>query len=285
MRDLLALTKPRITLMTIIVSLGGMCLAPTSISAMEGFCAVLGIALLVSGSSAFNMYLERDLDALMTRTRNRPLPSKRMKPLWALGMGWLLSLAAFPALWLGSNPLTVLLGLFSLVAYVLVYTPMKQMSSFALVVGSVPGAMPALMGYTAANGAIDKVALAIFGVAFLWQLPHFIAICLFRCEEYTRAGYPVAPAVFGVRASLWMILMTSLALWASSLTLWALGVGHALYGVSALILGAWFVYESARGFFSDAVVVFAKRVFLASLIYQTLLFVMLAVDVILFKLI
>jgi protoheme IX farnesyltransferase len=172
----------------------------------------------------------------MTRTKDRPLPSGRLKPFWALLTGWALSLLAIPALWFGTNPLTVMLGLFSLVAYVLVYTPMKQMSCFALVVGAVPGAMPALMGYTAAYGEIDRVALSLFGIAFLWQLPHFIAISLFRCDEYTRAGYPVVPHVAGIKASLWLILISSMALVMNSMLLWWFGVGQWLYAITAAIL-------------------------------------------------
>lgn len=282
-RDVLALTKPRITLMTIIVAAGSMCLAPISISFMQAICAILGIGLLVSGSSAFNMYIERDLDALMTRTKDRPLPSGRMRPFWALLAGWTFSLLAIPALWFGTNPLTVILGIFSLVAYVLIYTPMKQMSSFALVVGAVPGAMPALMGYTAAFGEIDRVALALFGVAFLWQLPHFIAISMFRCEEYTRAGYPVVPKVVGERWSVWMIFASSVALVATSFLLWWFEVGHIIYAASATALGVWFLYESVRGFFVSDLTAFSKRVFFASLIYQMFLFLLLAIDVIAFK--
>lgn len=282
-RDMLALTKPRITLMTIVVSLGSMCLAPTSISFWQSVSALLGIALLVSGSSAFNMYIERDLDGLMTRTQNRPLPSRRMKPFWALFFGWVLSALAIPALWIGTNPLTVVLGVFSLIAYVLVYTPMKQMSSFALVVGAVPGAMPALMGYTAAYGEIDRVALSLFGVAFIWQLPHFIAISLFRCDEYTRAGYPVVPAIVGVTSSIVMIFVSTVALVMTSAMLWWFGVGHIIYAVSAGLLGIWFIYEATRGFFANDLIAFSKRVFFASLIYQILLFAVLAIDVIAYK--
>lgn len=284
-KDMLALTKPRITLMTIIVALGSMCLAPASISFTHAICALLGIALLVSGSSAFNMYIERDLDGLMTRTKDRPLPSGRMKPFWALCVGWSLSLLALPALWFGTNSLTVVLGVFSLAAYVLVYTPMKQMSCFALVVGAVPGAMPALMGYTAAYGEIDNVALTLFGVAFLWQLPHFIAISMFRCEEYTRAGYPVVPKIVGERNSIWLIAVSSAALVATSGLLWWFEVGSWIYAVSAGVLGGWFLYESLRGFFVSDLEKFSKRVFFASLVYQLLLFGFLAIDVIFFELI
>ena len=282
-RDMLALTKPRITLMTIIVALGSMFLAPAPVSWLQAICALTGIALLVSGSSAFNMYIERDLDGLMTRTKNRPLPSGRMKPIWALSVGWILSLLAIPALWLGTNPLTVFLGIFSLAAYVLVYTPMKQMSSFALVVGAVPGAMPALMGYTAAFGEVDRIALALFGVAFLWQLPHFIAISMFRCDEYTRAGYPVVPKIVGERASILLICASSALLVLTSSLLWWFGVGQLIYVSSATLLGVWFLYESVRGFFVKDVIAFSKRVFFASLVYQMLLFMFLAVDVIVYK--
>ena len=163
--DLLSLTKPKITLMTMIVSLGSMLLAPVHPTLVQGLLALLGIAFLVSGSSAFNMYMEREYDGLMSRTKNRALPAKRLSPFWAIVIGSLCSVFGILALYFGSSPLTVWLGIFSLVAYVLIYTPLKRVTSLSLIVGAIPGAMPALLGYTAALGQIDNASLALFGVA------------------------------------------------------------------------------------------------------------------------
>ena len=278
-KDMVALTKPRITLMTLLLAGGGMVLAPHSLSMWKAAWALLGIALLVSGSSAFNMYIERDYDGLMARTQDRPLPAGRLAPLWALIAGWFLSLAAVPALIYATNPLTAALGVFSLVSYVLIYTPMKRMSSLALVVGAIPGAMPALLGYTAASNHLDTVGVALFVVAFLWQLPHFIAISIFRQKEYVEAGYPVVPEFMGRPWAKNLTVATSFLVVTSSLWLWVLHVGQGFYLLSCLALGLWFLSVNARGFFSPDVDGWARKVFYASLVYQVLLFVALAIDV------
>ncbi len=277
-KDVVALTKPKITLMTMIVAGGGMLLAYGELSLAKSLLALVGIALLVSGSSALNMYWERHYDALMLRTRDRPLPSGRMQPFWALLIGWLFSLLALPILFLGSNVLTTILGLFSLVAYVLVYTPMKRVSCLALIVGAVPGAMPALMGYTAASGKLDTKGLALFGLAFFWQLPHFIAISIFRKDEYTKAGYPIVAQVTGIFTAKILIVITTILIIVSSLSLFYIGLGGVFYCVCSVVLGVWFLIEASLGFFTHDVDSWSKRVFYASLFYQLFLFMALGID-------
>lgn len=277
--DLLALTKPRITLMTVIVGIGSMALSATPISFGKMVLSLLGIALLVSGSSALNMYLERDIDILMARTRNRPLPSGRMQPEVALLAGLFLSLLAVPVLWWGSNGLTTLLGIFSLITYVLIYTPMKRVSCYALVVGAVPGAMPALMGYTAASGIVDLVGLSLFGILFVWQLPHFIAITIYRAQEYTYAGFPVVAKVFGLMKARLMVVVTTLMLVGLSLLAYLGGLGGYVYVYACLLLGIWFGYVALKGFWEADLVPWSKRVFMVSIGYECLLFAALAVDV------
>lgn len=280
-RDVLALTKPRITLMALLVAVVGMMLAPRGFSWIQAACALLGIGLLVSGSSAFNMYVERDFDKLMSRTRHRPLPAGRMKPALAYVVGWLLSIMAIVALWLGANPLTCLLGIASLFGYVVVYTPMKRMSSFALVVGSIPGAMPVLLGYTAVSGKVDAVGVALFLVAFFWQLPHFIAISMFRSKEYANAGYPVIPNVIGIPWAKFWTVVTTVLLILSSLLLPAFHAVSSFYTATSLLLGVAFIAICLRGIRRENYIIWSRRIFFFSLIYQTVLFVVLAVDVIL----
>jgi heme o synthase len=278
-QDIVALTKPKITLMTMFVAGGGMLLSSGELSVAKSMIVLIGIAFLVSGSSAFNMYWERDFDALMLRTRNRPLPSGRMQPFWALSVGWLFSFLALPILLLASNVLTTLLGFFSLVAYILIYTPMKRMSCLALIVGAVPGAMPALMGYTAASGKLDSKGLALFGLAFVWQLPHFIAISIFRKDEYAQAGYPVVAQVTSVFVAKILIAITSVLIIASSLSLFFIGLGGTFYCFCSVFLGFWFLIEVSLGFFTNDVDAWSKRVFYASLFYQLFLFMALGIDV------
>ncbi len=282
--DLVALTKPRITLMTLLVAGGCMMLAEARLAFSDAALALLGIALLVSGSSAFNMYIEREHDKHMERTRNRPLPSGRLKPGLALWVGFLTSILAIPALVSSTNWLTAWLGFGSLLAYVLIYTPMKRWSTWALVVGAVPGAMPALMGYTAVSGKIDSTGLALFGLAFFWQLPHFIAIGIFRKDEYTRAGFPVIAQVTGEPAAILLSVFTTVLIVLNAGLLWWLEIGGVFYGCVSTLLGIWFLVIAGLGFFSADTKIWARKLFMASLVYQAVLFVALAVDGLLCKL-
>lgn len=281
--DLVALTKPRITLMTLLVAGGCMMLAEAHLSLPNACLALLGIALLVSGSSAFNMYIEREHDKLMDRTRNRPLPAGRLKPARALWVGFVTSILAIPALVLSTNLLTAWIGFGSLIAYVLIYTPMKRLSTWALVIGAFPGAAPALMGYTAVSGKIDITGLALFGLAFFWQLPHFIAIGIFRKEEYTKAGFPVIAQVTGEPLAILLTILTTVLIVINAGFLWWLEVGGLFYGCVSTLLGIWFLLIACLGFFSADIKIWAKKLFMASLVYQSVLFAVLAIDGLLCK--
>ena len=200
-RELISLTKPRITLMVVLTAAGGMWLAPGAAASVTIAVALGALAMVVSGANALNCWLERDSDRLMRRTAVRSLPAKRLSPTPALLFGLVLGFAAVPILWLAVNPLTALLGALSLFIYVCIYTPMKQMTWVALLIGAVPGAMPPLMGWTAVTGSIDLPGLVLFCVMFIWQIPHFLAIATFRREEYEAAGLVVLPSVHGDRAA------------------------------------------------------------------------------------
>jgi heme o synthase len=270
-RDLVALTKPRITLMVVLTAAGGMWLAPVSPSLVSMVVALVSLALVVSSANAFNCYLERDIDKLMRRTAKRPLPAARLSPRPALAFAIGLGVVSIPALFVFVNPLTAILGVASLAIYVLVYTPMKQRSPAALLVGAVPGAMPPLMGWTAATGTLDWAGLVLFGILFLWQLPHFIAISVFRESEYTRAGLKVLPAVRGrrvayVHAVLWAALLVPV-----SLVLGPLGVASTVYTVVAAIAGLYFFAMTVLELRPSRGERGARRVFVASLVYLPIL--------------
>jgi protoheme IX farnesyltransferase len=158
------------------------------------------------------------------------------------------------------------------------YTPMKRRSSTALWVGAVPGALPPLMGWTAQTGRLDAGGLALFAILFLWQIPHFIAIAVYRCEDYTRAGFRVLPATHGERAALVHTFVWSLALLASTLLLGPLGVAGWVYMATAMVLGIAFVLAAAAGFRATDTGRWARSVFLGSILYLTILFVALVVD-------
>ncbi|OGQ12849.1 MAG: protoheme IX farnesyltransferase [Deltaproteobacteria bacterium RBG_16_71_12] len=282
--DLLALTKPRITAMTLVVGGGAMLLTPGGIALDAAALVLLGMALVVGGAGALNMWLERDVDALMERTADRPLPARRLTPGAALALGLALSLSSLPLLWTAASPLTAGLAAFSLFVYVLVYTPMKRTSPWALVVGAVPGAMPALLGSTAVAHGFERVGLVLFAVAFLWQLPHFLAISIYRERDYVAAGHRVLSAVAGLEVARLALIGSSVALASMGVALWPLGVGGPAYAAVAVALGLWIVVLALRGAGDDRerTAAWARRVFLSSLVYQTMLFVALVADRLLF---
>lgn len=271
--DLLRLTKPRITGLVVLTGLGGTWLARRthavpSIDWQRTALAMLGVVLVVSGANALNMYFEREVDALMTRTLDRPLPAGRLSPQLALVFGTVIGFGSLPILWFCVNGLTALLAAFSLLSYVWVYTPLKRVTAWAVVIGAVPGAMPPLIGWTAATGAIGRAGMGLFAVLFFWQLPHFFAIATFREAEYTRAGIKVFPAVHGDRITRAYATFFTLALVAASLSLVGMGVEGAFYKWSAAFLGAVFLVMSAR---RNESIAWARTLFLTSLIYLPML--------------
>lgn len=278
LRDLAALTKPRITLMVVITAAGGLWLAPGALPKPLIALMLFTTASVVAAANALNCYLERDSDRFMTRTMNRPLPDGRMEPKVALVFGILLGVMSVPALTFGVNALTGLLGAIALVSYVAIYTPMKQISPVALLVGAVPGALPPLMGWTAVTNRLDAPGLVLFAIMFLWQVPHFIAISIFRQEEYERAGLKVLPSVRGVAYSKTMAFFYTAFLVPVSLLLVPMGVAGNLYLGTTIVLDLVFLGVAATAFLAKDERVWAKRLFITSLVYLTVLFAVLMVD-------
>jgi heme o synthase len=276
--EVVRLTKPRITSEVIVTFLGGLWLAPGTIDHWRVIMTLVGTVLLVAGANTFNMIMERDVDPLMERTRDRPLPRGTVSPEAALVFGAALSCAALPLLFLGGNLLTGLLGFLALGSYVGVYTPMKRHSSAALFVGAIPGAIPPLMGWTAVTGRIDLPAFVLFSILFLWQIPHFMAIAIYRAADYARAGLKVLPAAISERATHVTIVGFSIVLVAATLLLEPLRVAGPRYLAVATLLGAVFIGWAAAGFRRSATRAWARSLFFFSLVYLTLLFVALALD-------
>lgn len=277
-RDVIALTKPRITLMVLVTAAGGMWLAPGTLGLGSMAVMLLTTGMVVGAANSLNCYLERDTDRLMARTANRPLPDGRLQPAWALVLGIALGLLSVPVLWQAVNPMTGLLGLFALLSYVAIYTPMKQWTPAALFVGAIPGALPPLMGWTAVTGTVNAPGLVLFGILFFWQIPHFIAISIFRQDEYERAGFKVLPSVSGLHSAKVQSAVYSFALWAVSLLLVPYGLAGWLYFVTALVAGAMFFAESLQGFRAPDAKIWAKKFFVASLLYLTVLFAAVILD-------
>jgi protoheme IX farnesyltransferase len=235
---------------------------------------VLCTAAVVGAANALNSYFERDSDALMHRTRARPLPSGRLDPTLALALGMAVPVFALPVLALVAGPLTASLALVALLSYVAAYTPLKRRSSLALFVGAVPGAIPPLMGWTAVTGRADLGGIAIFLLLLAWQLPHFIAISLYLKEDYARGGMKVFALVHGDRAARAWIAGTSLLLLPASLLPVALGLAGRGYGAVAAVASLAFTGYALSGLRPGGEGTrWARRIFLATLLYLTALMV------------
>jgi len=271
-RHLFALTKPRISLLSVATAAVGLALAPGRAGLALALTALAGTWLLVGSANTLNMYLEREVDGKMARTRRRPLPAGKLAPAIALWFGIGQAFVAVPLLTFGANGLTGLLGAIALVLYVLVYTPMKQRSIHALVVGAIPGAMPPLLGWTAQTGELTVAALALFGVIFFWQIPHFLAIAMYQREDYRAAGLKVLPVERGEASTRRAIVVTLVLQVLVTLALVPLGLGNRTYLVGAALLGAlmlgWGVYGLARSSGNG----WARGLFFVSIAYLPLLF-------------
>jgi protoheme IX farnesyltransferase len=274
--DLIALVKPRIMIMSLLTAAGAMSLAPEAVPTATALWLIAGTALIVGAANTLNMWLERDVDCLMARTRNRPLPQGRLEAATALRFGAIQGALALPALAM-VNVVTAALGLLALLLYVGVYTPMKQKSHLATWVGSAPGAMPALMGWTAATGRVELPGLAVFGVLFFWQVPHFHAIAMYRLRDYNAAGLKTLPGTHGPVAARREIALYLAIQVAISLALVPLGVAGSLYLATAAVLGAGVLAQGLGGLRAGDSK-WARNVFLASIAYLPILFAVMVLD-------
>jgi protoheme IX farnesyltransferase len=272
--DLVALVKPRIMVMALLTAAGALSLAPGVAAFDRALWLLAGTALIVGSANTLNMWLERDIDCLMARTKDRPLPRGRLEASTALAFGAIQGVASIPVLAM-VNLTTAALGLLALVLYVGVYTPMKQRSYWAVWVGAVPGAMPALMGWTAATGRVELGGLAVFAVLFIWQIPHFHAIALYRQRDYTAAGLKTLPGTRGTAAARREIAIYLVVQVAMSLALFPLGVAGPIYTATAIVLGAFVLVQGLRG---DGSTKWARNVFLASIVYLPVLFAIMVLD-------
>lgn len=277
-RDICALTKPSITVTAVVTCAGGFVLATERPGAVVLAATLAGTALVVSSANAFNMLLERDSDGRMSRTRERPLPAGRMSARTAAAEAVVLGVAGVAVLAGIVNALTAGVALASIVAYAFVYTPLKRVTPWALLVGAVPGAAPPLLGWTAATGGLEAPGLALFLVLFVWQLPHFFAIALRRREEYADAGIRAVTVVYGPEVARRYALVSSALLIPASLTLPLLSAAGWTYAGVALALGAWMVCVSTAALRADQPARWERRLFVASLAYLPVLMLGLAAD-------
>jgi protoheme IX farnesyltransferase len=266
LRDAMELTKPRITAMVLFTTLVGFVTAsPQRVPAL--LLALVGTGLDASGAAVLNQVLERSTDALMLRTRDRPLPAGRVTPTDASLFGGALSALGLAVLFRGSHPLAATVAAVTLVSYLAVYTPLKRRTPLSTLVGAVPGALPPVIGWAAARGSLDAGAFALFAILFLWQIPHFLAIAWLYREDYARAGFPMLPVVdreggFTARQA----VVHCLALLLVSLGAAAAGLGGMGYLAGAFVLGVGFTLFALR-LVSTRDLAAARALFLASVLY------------------
>ena len=242
------------------------------------FNTILGTGLIASGTAALNQWYERDADRHMRRTSDRPIPAGRVTAPRALGFGMALSVAGFVDLWLFVNLLAALLGLFTLLSYLFLYTPLKSRSWISTTIGAFPGAMPPMIGFAAAHGSITSESWVLFAILFLWQFPHFYSIAWMYREDYARAGIRMLPVVEpDGRSTARQIVLYGLALIPVSLVPSILGMSGRIYLIGALLLGFYFLYSGVRVAL-DRTILRARNVLMVSVFYLPLIYGLMLLD-------
>jgi len=273
------LFKARLTFLVLVTTLVGFYMGVSSpVDYALLFNAMMGTALLASGAAALNEWLERDLDARMRRTQDRPLPAGRIRPGTVVATGTVIAILGLLQLLLLVNPVTAALGALTLIIYLFVYTPLKRVTWLNTVVGAIPGGLPPLMGWTAARGEISLEGLSLLAILGFWQLPHFMAIAWMYREDYARAGFQMLSVVDsnGRRTGRQSVGHT-VALIAVSLSPFLLGMAGKFYLVGALVLGAAFLWLAIQ-FARELTLARGRQLFFASIAYLPVLLVLMVLD-------
>ena len=278
-RDYVALTKPRIISLLLLTALCAMFLAAGGVPEMSLVLLVMaGGTLAAGGANALNHYLDRDIDAVMTRTSSRPVPGGRLSPSDALLFGILLNAAAF-VLFVGLvNTISAILALSATLFYVFVYTAgLKRITPQNIVIGGAAGAVPPMIGWTAVTGYIDLPAVYLFAIIFFWTPPHFWALSLLIKDDYKRAGIPMLPVVATLQRTKLSILLYTVVLVAITVMFFTTSAVGWVYFVSAFTLGVVFIYYASR-LMMKSDIEGARGMYLYSLLYLALLFLAMAAD-------
>jgi protoheme IX farnesyltransferase len=273
--DYVTLAKPRLNLLVVASTLVGYVMGDGEMADVLRVVAMVGgTALVAGGASAFNQVFERRTDALMRRTRLRPMADGRMSPQDASLYAAVLSLAGLAALAVFVNILSALVALATLVSYAAIYTPLKLRTSFSTVIGAIPGALPPVIGWAAATNGLGRGAWILFGILFLWQLPHFLAIAWIYREDYARAGFPMLPVIEpDGRSTARQSVLYAAALLPLSLAPTLVGITTTFYFVAALVLTLGFLALTLQ-FARTRSVADARRVFFGSIVYLPILWVL-----------
>jgi len=261
----------------------GLLVAPGHLNPVLAFTAVLCIAVAAGACGAINMWYDRDIDAIMRRTRNRPIPAGRIEPGAALGFGITLAVGSVLVMGLAVNPMAAGVLALSIAFYVFVYTIwLKRRTPQNIVIGGAAGAFPPVIGWAAVTGSVDLIPLILFAIIFIWTPPHFWSLALFANDDYRRAGVPMLPVVAGERTTRVQIGLYTIPMAAAAIAPWALGLAHALYGVTATVATIVFavlsLQVSLRATAAGDRMRPEKRLFAYSILYLFLLFGALVVD-------
>ena len=245
--DWIALLKPRVVMLVVFTGWIGMMIAPGKLHPVLAFTAILCITVAAGAAGAINMWYDRDIDLVMRRTRNRPIPAGRIAPNDALSFGVVLACASVLVMALATNIFAAAALAGSIGFYVFIYTMwLKRRTAQNIVIGGAAGAFPPMIGWAAVTGGLDLLPLLLFAIIFFWTPPHFWALSLWAHADYARAGVPMLPVVAGARETRRQIFLYTLVLVAVSVTPWALGLTGPIYGMSALVLGIGFLACSWR---------------------------------------
>ncbi len=273
------LTKPRLSLLSVVTALVGYLAALPARDWMGLFHFLVGTALCAAGAAALNQWLEREQDAVMNRTRGRPIPARQVTPKSALLFGVALSVVGCAQLYWGANLLTGFLGAATILSYVLIYTPMKRATRWATEVGAIPGAIPPLIGWAAAENSISTLGWILFGILAIWQIPHFMAIAWLYREDYERGGFPMLSVIdtHGQRVARWALINTVVLIPVSLLPT-LLGYCGWIYTAVALVFGLWFLKRAFAFTRSDNREASARSLFINSILYLPAVLFSLVID-------
>jgi len=276
--DFWALLKPRVMSLVVFSGFAGLYVAPGHIHPLIGAVAVLCIAVAAGASGAMNMWYDRDIDSVMSRTCGRPIPKGYVAPEQALAFGLTLSIFSVMLMGLAVNVAAAALLAFTIFFYVVIYTMwLKRRTPQNIVIGGASGAFPPMIGWAAVTGRIDVASIALFLLIFMWTPPHFWALALWRNPDYAKAGVPMMPVVAGMESTKKQMLVYTLLLAPIALAPVYLGVAGWIYGATAIVLNAGFIYHAVRVLRSDDMK-WAKRMFGFSLLYLFLHFAVLMID-------
>ncbi|HUL04967.1 MAG TPA: heme o synthase [Candidatus Acidoferrum sp.] len=276
--DFIELLKPRVMSLVVFSGFAGLMVAPGDLHPVLAAVAVLCIAVGAGASGAINMWYDRDIDAIMQRTRRRPLPAGRVDPQEAVSFGIVLAIGAVTLMAVAVNWLAAGLLAFTIAFYVFVYTMwLKRRTPQNIVIGGAAGAFPPMIGWAAVTGQISLASVALFLLIFMWTPPHFWALALYRTGDYAKAGVPMLPVVAGARATKRQMLVYTVLLLPLALAPWALGLTGVVYAAAAAVLGLLFVLAAVRVWLDEGERA-ARQMFAFSILYLFLLFTLLIVD-------